>query len=522
MVWRADGPQGYESAKVALDLVQYFHGRCLDLGCGPKKIFPAKHVLGVDNNKDLQLFGVQANPDIASSVEKLDMFADGSMDCVFSSHTLEHIEDYKAALGEWWRVLRPGGYLILYLPHAEWYPNRNMPGANPDHKHDFVNADITQAMRVVVNRGLDGWDQVLDEVRSADNEYSFLQVYRKRKDRVCNVYVPKPKPAKSLGIVRLGAFGDALWITTVLPALKAEGWHITLYTQRQGEVSLKNDPNIDEMIVQPDGIFSDGATAAQWQGAYWLHCEKKHDKFINLVGSVERHLLPHPSDPNFYLPQEQRHRLMNRNYYEAVAEWAGIQFNPKTVRVKFTPTAEEMAWAAAKRAEWKQPFVVINPSGSSLPKWWPHTQQAMELFAAAGTGGVVVGDLRGSQFKPPAGWQVIGQDWDLRKVYTLAALADVVIGTESAVVNSVSHETPLKIVLLSHSTAENLTRDWDRTIAIQPEGLACYPCHRIHGDWSHCTRVAESNAAACQHAANAETVVGYALQWIKGEMKEAA
>ncbi len=525
MVWRADGPQGMESAKVALDIVQYFHGRCLDLGCGQRKVFPAKHVLGVDNYKDLQLFGAMANPDIVASVDKLDMFADGSIDCVFSSHTLEHIEDYEASLADWWRVVKPGGYLILYLPHRDWYPNRGMPGANPDHKHDFVNADITAAMARVTSQCAirsGGWDQLRDEVRTQEHEYSFLQIYRKRGDDAIHPYAAKPKPAKSLGIVRLGAFGDALWITTVLPALKAEGWHVTLYTQRQGETSLRHDPNVDEMIVQPDGIFADGAVAAQWQGGYWLHCEKKHDRFINLVGSVERHLLPHPSDPNFYLPMEQRHRLMNRNYYEAVAEWAGVKFDPKTIRVKFTPSAEELAWAEAKRAEWKGPFVVINPTGSSAPKWWPHVQACMELLAAAGVGGIVVGDQRFAQYTPPAGWQIVGTTWDLRKVYTLAAFADVVIGTESAVVNSVAHEKPLKIVLLSHSTAENLTRDWDRTIAIQPEGLACYPCHRIHADWTYCTRNAESGAAACQHAANAETVAAYTLQWIRGEMKEAA
>jgi hypothetical protein len=137
-------------------------------------------------------------------------------------------------------------------------------------------------------------------------------------------------------------------------------------------------------------------------------------------------------------------------------------------------------------------------------------------------GGVLVGDLRACTFEPPAGWTVAGMDWDIRRCFTLAALADVVIGTESAIVNSVAHEPPLKIVLLSHSTAENLTRDWDRTVALEPEGLACYPCHRIHADWSHCTRHPDSGASACQHAATAETVAGYALQWIRGEMKEAA
>lgn len=522
MVWRADGPQGYESAKVGFELVEFLHGRVLDLGCGPKKLFPGPHIVGLDNDKDLKLFGTKSNAQIYCDCERLDMFADDAVDTVFSSHMIEHIVDYQAALAEWWRVIKPGGYLIVYAPHADWYPNVGMPGANPDHKHDFRNADITEAMRKVAWRSGRGWDQLRDEVRSEGHEYSLLQVYRKRPGPGTADYVPAPKPEKSLGLVRLGAYGDALWITTVLPALKAEGWHITLYCQPEGEASLRYDPHIDKIICQASGLFGQGAEAAQYQGAYWLACERRHDRFINLVGCVERHLLPHPSDPNFYLPDQQRRRLMGRNYLANVAEWAGVEFVPGQVRIKFTPSAEEMAWAAAKRAEFDGPLVVINPSGSSLPKWWPYTQEAMRLFDAAGVHSVVLGDLRGQKIADSERGRVIGTGWSIRQCYALAALAEVVIGTESAIINSVAHEPPLKIVLLSHSSAINLTRDWDRTIAVEPDGLACYPCHRIHQDWQHCTRNKDTGWAACQSAASAATVVQWALQWIKGELKEAA
>ena len=527
MVWRADGPQGFESSKVKFDLVEYFGGDCLDLGCGPMKIFPAWNITGIDNNKDKKLFGVAANPNRFGDVTQLHWLADNSHDCVFSSHTLEHIEDYEAALAEWWRVVKVGGTLIVYLPHADWYPNRGMPGANPDHAHDFRNADITAAMERIAQASGFGWKQERDEVRTENFEYSFLQVYRKRDGADCEAYVAKPKPKRSLGIVRLGAFGDALWITTVLPALKAEGWdEIVLYTQRQGWTSLRHDPHITRMVVQPDGIFGDpakdGDRVAENQTAYWLWCERKHDRFINLVGSVESTLLPHPTERNFWFPAEQRRRLMSKNYFEAVAEWAGVKFDPKAVKVKFTPTKDELAKALEMRANWSGPMVMINPSGSSQPKWWPHAQQAMNLLSAAGIGGVLVGDLRDEEFKAPPGWMIFGTQVDLRAVYTLAAMCDVVIGTESAIVNSVANEKPLKIVLLSHSAPQQLTRDWDNTVTLYPEGLSCYPCHRIHGDFTHCKRVPETNAAACQHVITAESVVGYALQWIKGELKEAA
>ncbi len=43
----------------------------------------------------------------------------GSYDFVLSSHNLEHFANPVKALKEWQRVLRPGGSLILVLPHYE-------------------------------------------------------------------------------------------------------------------------------------------------------------------------------------------------------------------------------------------------------------------------------------------------------------------------------------------------------------------------------------------------------------------
>lgn len=482
----------------------------------------APHVIGMDNDKDLRLFGAKANQRIEASCDKLTLFADGEIDVVFSSHLLEHIDDYRASLRDWWRVIRPGGRLILYIPHADHYPNVGMPGANPDHRHDFRNADIVEAMREVAESCGQGWDLERDEVRTEAFEYSFLQIYRKRSDAQTVVVEPKPKPEKTLGLVRLGAYGDALWITPILEAYKREGWHVTLFTQKEGQASLGNDPNIDEMRVQPDGIFGmGGPDTSRLQSAYWQWAESKFDRFVNLVGSVERTLLPHPIDPNFWLPDETRRRVMRKNYVENVYHWAGVDFDREKVRIKFTPTKEEIEFAKAERAKRDGPVVVINPTGSSLPKFWPHTQRAIEILEARGIHTVVLGDLRMSKLRPTPRSTIVGTQWTIRQCFTFAALADVVIGTESAIVNSVAHEPPLKIVLLSHSTAEQLTRDWSPCIAVEPSNLPCYPCHRIHADWSHCHR-GKTGAAACQEAADPETVCNWAVQWIEGKLKAAA
>ena len=523
MTWNKDAPQGDESGKVRFDLVPYMNGRVLDLGCGPGKVYP--HAIGIDNKIDAKLFGIKVDPDIAvDSCERMEFLADCAADTVYSSHLLEHIVDYKSALREWWRLVKVGGYLVLYLPHRDHYPRIGQEGGNPDHKHDFCNADITQAMEGVAVLSGHGWEQVKDEVRSGGAEYSFLQVYRKRADGVVMRYVEPTKPEKSLGVVRLGAFGDALWVTDLLAQWKAEGWHITVYTQTQGEQILRHDPNVDAIICQPAHLFDFGdGKVSMWQTAYWLHEEKKYDRFVNLIGSTERRLLPQAFDPDFYLPDEQRRRVMNRNYVEALHEWVGVTFDRSRVQQKFYPSADELAWAAQERAKIDGPLVLINPSGSSVPKWWPYAQELADSLAAERVHSIIVGDLRMHKFRPAGKFgRVVGADWPIRKLFALAALADVVVGTESALVNAVAYEAPLKVVLLSHSTHENLTRDWRNTVAIEPDGLACYPCHRIHADMANCTHDREANAAACQSAAKAELVLQHIQQWIADGVKAAA
>lgn len=54
--------------------------------------------------------------------------SDDSLDYVFSSHTLEHLDRPWEALTEWTRVLKPGGTLFLYLPHpaCEMWLTKNL------------------------------------------------------------------------------------------------------------------------------------------------------------------------------------------------------------------------------------------------------------------------------------------------------------------------------------------------------------------------------------------------------------
>jgi predicted SAM-dependent methyltransferase len=96
------------------------------------------------------------------------------MDFAYSSHTLEHIEDYAAALKEWWRVVKQGGYLILYLPDEDEYPKVGEDGANPDHKWNVNYDKVVDAMRAAGS-----WDLVDFQKRNGGQEYSLLFIFKK-------------------------------------------------------------------------------------------------------------------------------------------------------------------------------------------------------------------------------------------------------------------------------------------------------------------------------------------------------
>lgn len=514
MVWRAEDPQGNEAAKCRFDVLPYLHSG-LDLGCGPTKVWP--HLVGIDNQRDTHLFGIEMRPDmVVNDVARLRQFADESMQCVFSSHTLEHISDYKAALAEWWRIVEPNGYLVLYLPHADLYPRRGMPGANPDHVHDFLPSDIVEAMETIAP----DWALEVNEDRGGGREYSFLQVYRKtaRGTGQSHPHLAQP-PEKRAAIVRVGGHGDALWASSPAWHLKRMGYHVTLYTAHTGASVLECDPNIDRIISLPNNAMSDEDLRL-----YWCHEAPKYQRFHNLIGSVEKTLLWHDSDDQYWLPHALRHKLGNANYLDRVHIYCDVPIAPKQQRFYAAP--HEAAWARQMRGSLPGPLVVIAPAGSGAVKYWPHAQRLMQILADRGVYSVVLGDVRDGNVVgiEPYG-SVVGMDWPVRHACAFAQVADAVVGTESLLVNAVAFEAMLKVVTLSHSSAENLTRDWVNTVAIEPT-IACHPCHRIHGNFLFCAQDKVTMAAACQAAATAELIASVLFNRLgisaSSEMAEAA
>ncbi len=86
----------------------------LNLGCGDKKMIG---YLNVD---------VCGEPDLRCDLSQFPWpWADNSVDEVFSSHFLEHVQDYEGTILEMHRILKPNGVIHFLVPHfrnplAQW------------------------------------------------------------------------------------------------------------------------------------------------------------------------------------------------------------------------------------------------------------------------------------------------------------------------------------------------------------------------------------------------------------------
>ncbi len=58
---------------------------------------------------------------------------DDSYDAILSSHVLEHLANPLGALAEWRRVVRPGGHVLLIVPHRDGTFDHRRPVTSLDH-----------------------------------------------------------------------------------------------------------------------------------------------------------------------------------------------------------------------------------------------------------------------------------------------------------------------------------------------------------------------------------------------------
>lgn len=99
-----------------------FIGRGIDIGCGASPVTPECDKWDKAQGDATYMKGVPIE----------------SYDWVYSSHCLEHIEDPKTAIINWWYLVAPNGHLIVTVPDYYLYEKKIMPSRfNRDHKHAY-------------------------------------------------------------------------------------------------------------------------------------------------------------------------------------------------------------------------------------------------------------------------------------------------------------------------------------------------------------------------------------------------
>lgn len=94
----------------------------LHVGCGPSRPEALHQTFRGDEWHEIRLdIEPAVQPDIVASMTDMSMLDTASMDAVWSSHNLEHLNAHEVpvALAEFHRVLKPSGFALITLPDLQ-------------------------------------------------------------------------------------------------------------------------------------------------------------------------------------------------------------------------------------------------------------------------------------------------------------------------------------------------------------------------------------------------------------------
>jgi len=123
----------FRDSELAHNLLDELWG--IEIGGSAHNPFNLPHCLNVDyiGNMDTvfkraekELCGTALNVDIIASGDDLP-FKDNTLDYVVSSHVIEHFFDPISTMKEWYRVIRPGGFIFCIVPHVDRVQDETRP-----------------------------------------------------------------------------------------------------------------------------------------------------------------------------------------------------------------------------------------------------------------------------------------------------------------------------------------------------------------------------------------------------------
>jgi len=143
---------------------RYFVGKGLDIGGGPDP-------LGLYLELFPRMQGVKIWDKTDGNAETLDTIESCIFDFVHSSHCLEHLDDPSQALQNWFRVLKPDGYLVIMVPDEDMYEQGEFPSTwNGDHKFTFTISKKNSWSPKSIN--------ILDLLETLDENHEIIKIQK--------------------------------------------------------------------------------------------------------------------------------------------------------------------------------------------------------------------------------------------------------------------------------------------------------------------------------------------------------
>lgn len=318
-------------------------------------------------------------------------------------------------------------------------------------------------------------------------------------------------------VARFGGVGDNLMAASVCAPLKRLGYMVEMITSPPNHVVFLHNPYIDKLSVKETDKELPKNDMPRWQE--WFQSRAaEYDVFVHLSHSCEgRHSL-FPTMTSFWWPVEYRRKICGGSYLETVHDIAQVpyEFGPL-----FFPTEEEKLFARQVKDQIGKRCIGWVISGSRIDKVYPYSTFAIgriikelgipvvvmggvsekeKSMAYAIRDGVAIqnGTREGVHLALPDS-QDASKSWPLRSSLTFLLGCDLIVAPDTGPTWAVAFEPMPKVVMVSHASAENITKHWFNTLTLHadPNNVPCWPCHRLHESEATCVSNKENMGAAC-------------------------
>ena len=337
-------------------------------------------------------------------------------------------------------------------------------------------------------------------------------------------------------IARFGGIGDNLISVSPAYALKKQGYMVEVITSDSHHEVFLHNPNIDKLSVKKvdRDVPKDGL---QWQ-QFWDSRANEYDVFCHMSHSCEgRHaVFRHMTE--WYWPDDYRRKRCGGSYLETAHDIAGVpyEFSPLYYA---SEEEKERALETKKRIMGDKKCVTWVLSGTRPDKVYPYCAFAVcRLIKETGAHVVMMGAsahefqmaetvqkqvllTNGSveglhlALSPTASEPGGAHNWPIRRSLAFAIHAsDVVVTPDTGPAWACSMYPMPKVALMSHASAENITKHWINTTTLHadPNKVPCWPCHKLHDTLETCVPNAEGVGAACMSDIPVETIVNIVKQ----------